>query len=131
MGQTNLEFAIDRDKCATWNVSVADVQEALATAVGGKTLTKMVEGEKSFHITLRWPENLRCDQERILDIPVDAVRNRVVPTAGKGAGTIPTLGSSQSLPAVTGSADASLPPTMPRRRLRDLVTPPPGDDGEE
>lgn len=32
-GQSNLEFAIDREKCAMWNVSVAQVQDALQTAV--------------------------------------------------------------------------------------------------
>src|SRR5262249_18017457 len=46
LGQTNLELAIDRDKCAKWNVSIADVQDALATAVGGKSFTQMVEGER-------------------------------------------------------------------------------------
>ena len=30
-GQTNLEFPIDRDKCAAWNVNVSDVQNVLAT----------------------------------------------------------------------------------------------------
>ncbi len=28
MGQTNLEFSIDRDKCGKWNVSITDVQNA-------------------------------------------------------------------------------------------------------
>ena len=77
LGQTNLEFAIDREKCAKWNVSIADVQDALATAVGGKAFTEMVEGERTFDITLRWPERLRMDENQILDIPVDVIKNRV------------------------------------------------------
>src|SRR5262249_19626114 len=36
LGQANLELPIDRDKCALWNVSVADVQNVIQTAVGGK-----------------------------------------------------------------------------------------------
>lgn len=122
MGQTNLEFAIDRDKCARWNVSVADVQDALATAVGGQAFTQMVEGEKTFDITLRWPGHLRSDEESILDIPVDVLKNRVAEESSETG--VPSLtGSVLPLPAATGSVDVSMPTAVPRRRLRDLVTP--------
>ncbi len=123
MGQTNLEFSIDREKCSKWNVSIADVQNALSTAVGGKVMTQMVEGEKSFDITLRWPAHLRADEETILDIPVDVLKNRVVPTSGSGSGTLAISGSSNEQPSVTGSVDTPAPALVPRRRLRDLVTP--------
>lgn len=123
MGQTNLEFSIDRDKCAKWNVSITDVQNALATAVGGKAFSQMVEGEKTFDITLRWPARLRADEQQILDIPVDVLKNRVVPETDGHQGGIPLAGTSSSPPAVTGSADTPLPSVVPRRRLRDLVTP--------
>lgn len=123
MGQTNLEFSIDRDKCAKWNVSISDVQNALATAVGGKAFSQMVEGEKTFDITLRWPPHLRADEEQILDIPVDVLKNRVVPETGSGKGDLPLAGTSASPPSVTGSVDTPLPTVVPRRRLRDLVTP--------
>ena len=123
MGQSNLEFSIDRDKCAKWNVSVADVQDALATAVGGKTFTQMVEGEKTFDITLRLPLHLRGDEEEILNIPIDALKNRVASGTSAQSGTIPLSGTSTSQPSVTGSIDAVLPSVVPRRRLRDLVTP--------
>ncbi len=122
MGQTNLEFAIDRDKCARWSVSVADVQDALTTAVGGRSFTQMVEGEKTFDIALRWPERLRGDEEKILDIPVDVLKNRVVaPNADPGS--IPLAGTSVAQPSATGSSDTPSLNSVPRRRLRDLVTP--------
>lgn len=128
-GQTNLEFSIDREKCAKWNVSVAQVQDALQTAVGGKAFTEMVEGERTFDITVRWPENLRRNEQEILDIPVDVLRNRVIadssPTIQGGAE--PGLaGVHASLPALSGSAFNSTfnnPASVPRRRLRDLVAP--------
>ena len=123
MGQTNLEFSIDREKCAKWNVSIADVQDALATAVGGKAFSQMVEGEKTFDITLRWPGQLRADEEQILDIPVDALKNRVISNTTASPGIVPLAGTSESQPDVTGSIDTKLPATVPRRRLRDLVTP--------
>src|SRR5262249_45548165 len=121
LGQTNLEFAIDRDKCAKWNVSIADVQDALATAVGGKSFTQMVEGERTFDITLRWPQRLRLDENQILDIPVDVIKNRVETATNEPASLAPT-GSNVRQPVSTGSIYETQT-GVPRRRLRDLVTP--------
>jgi cobalt-zinc-cadmium resistance protein CzcA len=126
-GQSNLEFAIDREKCALWNVSVDQVQDALETAVAGKAFTEMVEGERKFDITIRWPQNLRMNEEEILDIPVDVLKNRVIADNAPGgtSGTeVGMRGSRVPLPALSGSTfnttynNASM---VPRRRLRDLV----------
>lgn len=130
-GQTNLEFPIDRQKCAMWNVSVADVQDALSTAVGGRACTQMVEGERKFDVTLRWPERLRSSEDRILDIPVDVVKNRVTaeaasPTVGANSGMLSPTGAAWALPSVTGSSlntTFANTASVPRRRLGDLVTP--------
>ena len=109
-GQTNLDIPIDRHKCSLWNVAVADAWNALQSAVGGKAFSQMIEGEKTFDITLRWPERLRQTKEQILDIPVD-VSNNVpagsvgnvpqTPLTGQSTGLTP-LGSSATMPAVTG-----------------------------
>jgi cobalt-zinc-cadmium resistance protein CzcA len=123
LGQTNLEFAIDREKCAKWNVSIADVQDALATAVGGKSFTQMVEGERTFDITLRWPERLRMDENQILDIPVDVIKNRVEPSSSDQPANLAITGSNVTQPVSTGSIYLEQPTGVPRRRLRDLVTP--------
>ena len=130
-GQANLEFAIDRNKCALWNVSVADVQEVLSTAVGGKSLTQVVEGERKFDVTLRWPERLRYNEETILDIPVEVVGNHLAVSTdatnqGSSSGTLDYTGGRRASLAVTGSRENMTytnPGSVPRRRLRDLVTP--------
>jgi len=135
MGQSNLTFPVDRQRCARWGVNVADVQDVIATAVGGKAFSQMIEGERSFDIALRWPERLRQDESAILNIPVDISRNVVSSSAAPstsatlltGAAAGPsTLGSSTTLPAATGSAGNALLNDLsrtPRRCLRDLVTP--------
>ncbi len=128
-GQTNLSFPIDRAKCAIWNVSVADVEDVIQTAVGGKPFSQMTEGEKSFDISLRWPENLRENPDAILNIPVDVVKNNITTggfeptTAGSGA-RLNVIGTTLSMPSPTGRGglDAASG-QVPRRRLRDLVTP--------
>ena len=35
----------------------------------------MIEGEKTFDVTLRWPARLRSDEQSILNIPVDITNN--------------------------------------------------------
>ncbi len=133
-GQTSLAFPIDRAKCATWNVNVDDVEHVIETAVGGRTLTEMIEGEKRFGIALRWPARLRSNADQILEIPVEVVKNTMsgnlaglneTPQSGASTGLSRT-GSSLSMPALTGSSEnATLNDLarVPRRRLRDLVTP--------
>jgi heavy metal efflux system protein len=135
-GQSNLEFAIDREKCARWGTSTSDVTDVIETAVGGKPVTTVTEGERSFDLTLRWPARLRQDEQAILNIPVEVGNNTV--TAGgaasrpatplTGASTGPaTMGTSTAFPALTGSSQNSptLPTSVPRRRLGDLVRPGP------
>ncbi len=114
-GQSNLEITVDRQKCARWGVSVADVQNVILTAVGGKAVTQMTEGGRSFDITLRFPLRLRGDEQSILNVPVDVTNNQV---------TTPVAGTSQPGAVLTGST-ADMPPVnfMPRRRLVDFVTP--------
>ncbi len=70
-GQSNVEFYIDREKCAQWGVDIVNVQDLIQTAVGGKAFTQMVQGEKKFDVTLRFPHSRRDDIESILDLPVE------------------------------------------------------------
>ena len=52
-------------------VLTADVTDVIETAVGGKAVTQVTEGERLFDLTLRWPARLRRDEQSILSIPVD------------------------------------------------------------
>jgi cobalt-zinc-cadmium resistance protein CzcA len=139
MGQSNFEFRADRDKCARWGVAVGDVNNVINTAVHGNAVTQMVEGEKLFDITLRWPLALRGDVSSILNIPVD-IGNNVVPAANvasltqtytTGQGTAPaTGGTAQAMPAQSGSTNSgSFLPPMVRVPLKELVSPV-GPDGQ-
>jgi cobalt-zinc-cadmium resistance protein CzcA len=140
MGQSNLELRVDARKCKFWGANTADVTGVIRTAVGGQPFAQMVEGEKTFDITLRFPERLRGDVSAILDIPVDITNNTVTP--GSQASTPPspfsgpsvapaTTGTQLPLPAGIGSTLSALinPVTStPRVRLRNLVSPV-GEDG--
>ena len=88
-GQTNLEFRVDLEKCKKWGVSAADVNNVVQTALGGKAFATMIEGEKTFDITVRWPEWRRSSETSILDIPVDVTNNQVVLATGPSADAEP------------------------------------------
>jgi cobalt-zinc-cadmium resistance protein CzcA len=134
MGQAILDLHVDRRKCKLWGVSPTDVNTVIQSAVGGQALSQMVEGEKTFDITLRWPASLRGSEQAILDIPVDIGNNTVTngvpsvtasPFSGGSTGLSP-FGYSGMLPARYGSAYAGTLnniTSVPRLRLRDLVTP--------
>ena len=137
MGQSNLEFAVDKDKCKRWGVQVADVNAVINSAVHGAAMTQMVEGEKIFDITLRWPKHRRDDESSILDIPVDIYNNTLFPGSipgspqttitGPAFGPSPS-GTSRPNPALVSSLLAPYTTFSPRLRLRDLVSPV-GPDG--
>jgi heavy metal efflux system protein len=132
-GQSNLEIAVDRQKCARWGVSVADVQSVVQSAVGGKAVSQMTEGGLNFDISLRFPLRLRGDEQAILNIPVDLTNHQVVPLTGAAQAPTPHSGASSglsptgtnvALPALTGSTtDSPAVAGLPRRPLGDLVTP--------
>lgn len=54
-GQPYLAVDIDRQKIARFGINVADVQEIITTAIGGKPATHVYEGERRFQLILRSP----------------------------------------------------------------------------
>ena len=123
-GTSHLEFRVDPEKCQKWGVSTADVNNVVTSAVGAKAMSSMVEGEKLFDISTRWPKWRRTSETSILDIPVDIINNQVVLAQGSGF-TPNASGHALPPPAVSGSlADTSNPiSSTPRIRLGDLVSP--------
>jgi cobalt-zinc-cadmium resistance protein CzcA len=110
------------------------VLAVLKSAVGGQPCSTMIEGEKKFDITLRWPEALRASEKTILDIPVDLSNHQtsgfvsaVAPTRITGGSTgLSSLGTSASLPGLHGSiwnGTLNYLAANPQRPLRDFVTP--------
>ncbi len=133
-GQANLEFRPDPAECRRWGIAVADVNSVIDT-VRGKPVSQMVEGEKTFDLTVRWPKYLRDSESAILQIPVDVTNNQVTPgvvasmaqtpMAAASVGLSPT-GTSLAAPALLG-AQANLTinnfTSTPRVPLEQLVKP--------
>ena len=69
-GQPYISVRPDRARIARYGLNVADVQAVVETAVGGKAVTRIYEGERFFRLLLRFPEGRRDSVEAIRDILV-------------------------------------------------------------
>jgi cobalt-zinc-cadmium resistance protein CzcA len=68
IGQPNLNLVVDRQQCARYHINVADVQDAVQTAVGGNALTQVLVGERRYDLVLRYLPEYRDTREAIENI---------------------------------------------------------------
>jgi cobalt-zinc-cadmium resistance protein CzcA len=64
-GQPNLDFTVDRRQAARFGINVADVQDAVETAVGGKAVSQVLQGEARYDVVVRYQEQYRHTPEAI------------------------------------------------------------------
>ena len=83
-GLPMLTVDIDRAKTARYGLNVGDVQQTIATAVGGTQAGTMFEGDRRFDIVVRLPESIRNDLDALARLPVPLPR-----AAGGTANFIP------------------------------------------
>jgi len=101
-GQQELTIHIDRRAIARHGLNVSDVNELIATAIGGKAVTQVFEGERRFTLLLRFPEKYRYDVEAIKELllrPADAAPSGM----GSGGRLIP-LSAVADIQVVDGPA---------------------------
>ena len=67
-GQPNLSFTVDRRQAARFQVNVADVQDAIQTAVGGNALSQVLIGEARYDLVMRYLPQFRDTRETIKNI---------------------------------------------------------------
>jgi cobalt-zinc-cadmium resistance protein CzcA len=72
LGQPNLNLSIDRQKASRYGINVADVRDAVETAIGGKAVTQVLQGEKRYDLTVRYLEPFRETREAISSIRIAA-----------------------------------------------------------
>ena len=58
-GQQYLSINIDRQAIARHGLNVADINDVIETAIGGRTTTEIFEGERRFSAVVRLPERFR------------------------------------------------------------------------
>ena len=60
-----LDFDIKRDEAARYGLTVGDVQDVIQSAIGGMNITETVEGLERYPVNLRYPRELRDNQESL------------------------------------------------------------------
>ncbi len=68
IGQPNLNFIVDRKAAARYQINVADVQDAIQTAVGGNAVSQVLQGERRYDLVIRYQAPYRDTREAIENI---------------------------------------------------------------
>ena len=68
LGQPNLNFTVDRLQAARYGINVADVQDAVQTAVGGNAVSQVLQGEERYDLVVRYQEPYRNTPEAIENV---------------------------------------------------------------
>jgi heavy metal efflux system protein len=76
-----LQIAIDRQRAARYGLNVADVEDVIEIALGGKVATEIWEGERRFGVAVRLREQDRRDLAGISSLLVDTPDGARVPLA--------------------------------------------------
>ena len=80
-GLPMLTVNIDRQKASRYGLNVADIQDAVAIAIGGREAGTLFEGDRRFDILVRLPESLRNDLDSMKRLPIPLPRG----TGGTGS----------------------------------------------
>jgi cobalt-zinc-cadmium resistance protein CzcA len=71
-----LTIQMDRKAMSRFGLNVADVQEVIQIAIGGKEAGEIFEGDRRRPLLVRLPDNLRTDLDALKRIPVEVPRSR-------------------------------------------------------
>jgi heavy metal efflux system protein len=83
-----LKIEIDRARAARYGLNVADVEDVIETALGGRTATELWEGERRFGVVVRLGEEERRNPDAIRNVLVDTPGGPRVPLSEVAAVSI-------------------------------------------
>jgi cobalt-zinc-cadmium resistance protein CzcA len=79
LGQPNVLIEPDRVVCARYGLNVGDVNAIVQAAIGGQTVTQVLEGDRRFDLVVRWEEPYRVSLDAIRQIRVSLPSGGQVP----------------------------------------------------
>ena len=80
-GMTQLDVVIDREAVARYGINIADVNEAIETAIAGRKASTLIEDQRRFAIVARFPEAARADIPEVERLLIPAPGGERVPLA--------------------------------------------------
>jgi len=69
-GGRYVKIDIQRAKAARYGLNIAEIQQVVATAIGGMNVTKTVEGLERYPVNLRYPQDYRDSPEQLSLLPI-------------------------------------------------------------
>ncbi|MFV0279069.1 MAG: efflux RND transporter permease subunit, partial [Parahaliea sp.] len=70
VGGRYINVDIDREQAARYGLGIAQVQQVIATAIGGTNVTLTVEGLERYPVNLRYPQSYRDSPEQLALLPI-------------------------------------------------------------
>jgi len=80
-GGRYLKVDIDREKAARYGLNIADVQQVVASAIGGMNVSQSVEGLERYPINIRYPQDYRNSPEQLSLLPIVTPKGQRIPLA--------------------------------------------------
>ncbi|MBX3117481.1 MAG: efflux RND transporter permease subunit [Fimbriimonadaceae bacterium] len=74
-----LQIDIDREAISRLGVNVDDIQKVIQIALGGEPVGQILEGDRRFALTVRFPESVRNDVEQLRSLPIETHNGGSVP----------------------------------------------------
>ena len=78
-GGRYIKVDIQREKAARYGLNIADVQEVVATAVGGMNAAQTIEGLERYPINIRYPQDYRSSPEQLRLLPIVTQKGQRIP----------------------------------------------------
>jgi cobalt-zinc-cadmium resistance protein CzcA len=78
-GQPQLTIEIDRERAARHGISTSDILDIVETSIGGKAVTRVIDGERRFDVVLRLKEAYRGDYTHVGDLLVTSPSGVKIP----------------------------------------------------
>lgn len=69
-GGRYINVDIQREKAARYGLNIADVQQVIASAIGGMNVTQTVEGLERYPVNIRYPQDYRNSPEQLRLLPI-------------------------------------------------------------
>lgn len=123
VGKGYLEVIPDRVKAARYGLSVADIQDAVETALGGRVATTTIEGRRRYPVRVRLARDFREDEAAVANLPL-AVPGGMAAGGGAATGTGGGMGGDAGAAAAMGAGMGGIRGRRPARA-------PAGEAGED
>ena len=78
-GGRYIKIDINRAKAARFGLNISDIQQVIATAIGGMNVTQTVEGLERYPVNIRYPQDYRNSPEQLALLPIITPNGQRIP----------------------------------------------------